>query len=202
MSRKPRKLPAGFYRRDTTLVARELLGRRLCRRLEDGRVLGGTIVETEAYLGAADPACHSFGGRRTARTETMYAAGGIAYVYFVYGMHFCLNAVTRGRDEPEAVLLRAVAPERGMEEWAQRFPQLRPRQWLSGPGRLCRALGIDRSFDGVSLRSDVLWIEEGGPAVAEPVIVAAPRIGVDYAGEAAHWPLRFFLQGHPAVSRR
>jgi DNA-3-methyladenine glycosylase len=202
MSGKPRKLPAGFYRRDTALVARELLGRRLCRRLEDGRVLSGTIVETEAYLGVADPACHSFGGRRTARTETMYAAGGIAYVYFVYGMHFCLNAVTRGRDEPEAVLLRAAAPECGMEEWAQRFPRLQPRQWLSGPGRLCRALGVDRSLNGVSLRSDVLWIEEGNATVAEGAIAAGPRVGVDYAGEAALWPLRFFLRDDPAVSRR
>lgn len=201
MSGKARKLPASFYRRDTVLVARELLGRRLCRRLQDGRLLSGIIVETEAYLGAADRACHSFGGRRTARTETMYAAGGVAYVYLIYGMYCCLNAVTRGRDEPEAVLVRALAPERCAEEWPQRYPRLKPRQWLSGPGRLCRALQIDRSHDGLSLQSDLLWIEADGVCVEEQRIVAGPRVGVAYAGEAAHWPLRFFLRDDPAVSR-
>lgn len=196
-----RALPLAFYRRDTTLVARELLGMRLCRLHPDGRRQSGLIVETEAYLGKTDPACHTFGGRHTPRTATMYAAGGVAYVYLIYGMYFCLNAVTRDEGEPEAVLIRALAPEEGMATWQAAFPRLKPHQWLSGPGRLCRALGIDKSLDGVSLRSDTLWIEKA-ERVEGSEIVAAPRIGVDYAGAAAQWPLRFYLREHAAVSRR
>lgn len=194
-------LPASFYRRDTTVVAQELLGMRVCRRLPDGQVLSGLIVETEAYLGVDDPACHSAGGRRTARTETLYADGGVAYVYFIYGMHYCLNAVTRRRDQPEAVLIRALSPERGHEQWRERFPKLKEVQWLSGPGRLCRALQIDRAQDAVSLQSEVLWVERGEP-VAPGEWVAVPRVGVDYAGAAAGWPLRFYKEGDASVSRR
>ncbi|MDQ8036317.1 MAG: DNA-3-methyladenine glycosylase [Pedobacter sp.] len=194
-------LPASFYQRDTTLVAQELLGMRLCRRLPDGRLLSGLIVETEAYLGVDDPAAHSFGGRRTARTETMYAEGGVAYVYFIYGMHHCLNAVTRHRDQPEAVLIRALSPEHGHELWQEKFLRLKVAQWLSGPGRLCRAMQIDKSCDAMSLQSDELWIERA-EVVPESERVAAARVGVDYAGEAALWPLRFYKRGDASVSRR
>ncbi|MDF2447341.1 MAG: DNA-3-methyladenine glycosylase [Moraxellaceae bacterium] len=194
-------LPTTFYRRDTTTVARELLGMRLCRQLPDGDVQSGIIVETEAYLGREDPACHTYGGRHTPRTATMYAAGGVAYVYLIYGMYYCLNAVTRDAGEPEAVLIRALAPEQGMAQWQAAYPRLKPHQWLSGPGRLCRALQIDKSLDGLSLRSEALWIEKGERVAGED-IVSAPRIGVDYAGAAAQWPLRFYVHQHPAVSRR
>lgn len=199
MSRKP--LPLSFYRRDTTTVARELLGARLCRRLADGSLLRARIVETEAYLGVRDPACHTFGGRHTPRTATMYAAGGIAYCYLIYGMHWCLNAVTLGEGEPEAVLIRAAVAEQGHERWHGAWPRLKPAQWLSGPGRLCRALEIGREQNGVSLRSDELWIEKG-EAVGDADVVAAPRVGVDYAGEAALWPLRFYVRDEKAVSRK
>ena len=128
-------LPLSFYRRDTETVARELLGQMLYRRLPDGRLLSGRIVETEAYLGVGDRACHTYGGRRTARTDMMFADGGVAYVYLVYGMYYCLNAVTRRQGEPEAVLIRALAPEQGQAEWASRFPALKPHQWLSEIGR-------------------------------------------------------------------
>lgn len=195
-----RALPLSFYRRDTASVARELLGARLCRRLPDGVLLAGRIVETEAYLGTTDPACHTFGGRHTPRTATMYAAGGVAYVYLIYGMHWCLNAVTRQEGEPEAVLIRAVAAETGQEHFAAALPHLKPAQWLSGPGRLCRAMAIGRAQNGVSLRSDELWIEKG-VAVGDEHVAAVPRVGVDYAGEAAQWPLRFYVKGEPAVSR-
>ncbi|MFZ5561469.1 MAG: DNA-3-methyladenine glycosylase [Pseudomonadota bacterium] len=194
-------LPPSFYRRDTELVARELLGMRLHRRLADGTHLSGTIVETEAYLGIHDRACHTYGGRCTPRTQTMYAAGGVAYVYLIYGMYYCLNAVTRSHGEPEAVLIRALAAEEGQELWRERFPRLKPSQWLSGPGRLCRALQIDRAHDGLSLQSEELWITQGGGLAPEDV-VAAQRVGVDYAGAAAAWPLRFYLRDHPAVSRK
>lgn len=173
---------------------------RLCRRLPDGQLLSGLIVETEAYLGVEDPACHSAGGRRTARTETMYADGGVAYVYFIYGMHHCFNVVTCRRDQPEAVLVRALAPEHGQALWQERFPRLKPAQWLSGPGRLCRAMQIDRTHDALSLTSDVLWLEQAQAVKAEDR-VAAPRVGVDYAGEAAAWPLRFFVKAEKSVSR-
>lgn len=194
-------LPLAFYRRDTETVARELLGMRLCRRLADGTLLSGRIVETEAYLGMRDPACHTFGGRHTPRTATMYAAGGVAYVYLIYGMHWCLNAVTCGEGEPEAVLIRALAGEQGVERWREAFPRLKPAQWLSGPGRLCRALHIDKSHNGMPLRSDELWIEKG-VTVGEEHVAAVARVGVDYAGEAAQWPLRFYIKGEPAVSRK
>lgn len=193
-----RILPVSFYRRDTETVARELLGQRLCRRLPDGRLLSGLIVETEAYLGVNDRACHTFGGRRTARTETMYAAGGIAYVYLIYGMYHCLNAVTQSEGVPEAVLIRALAPELGHELWQAQYPALQPPQWLSGPGRLCRALQIDKTCNGLSLRSQALWVETGDTVTG---IVAGPRVGVAYAGDAAQWPLRFSVQGAAAVSR-
>jgi len=193
-------LPLSFYRRDTETVARELLGQRLCRRLPDGRLLSGVIVETEAYLGMADRACHTFGGRRTPRTDTMYADGGVAYVYLIYGMYWCLNAVTRREGDPEAVLIRALAPEQGHELWQAAYPRLKPAQWLSGPGRLCRALQIDRACNGQPLTQGDLWIEAGAGA-APAAIVAGPRVGVDYAGEAAHWPLRFHVAGEPSVSR-
>jgi DNA-3-methyladenine glycosylase len=199
MSDKP--LPLRFYQRDTELVARELLGARLWRRLPDGTRLSGLIVETEAYLGMNDRACHTFGGRRTARTETMYAAGGVAYVYLIYGMYYCLNAVTRSHGEPEAVLIRALAPELGSELWRESLPRLKPAQWLSGPGRLCRGMQIDKAQNGLPLQSESLWIARG-EKVAPEDIVAASRIGVDYAGEAAQWPLRFYLRDHPSVSRR
>lgn len=194
-------LSGSFYCRDTATVARELLGMRLSRRLPDGRVCTGTIVETEAYLGLTDKACHTFGGRRTPRTEAMYGAGGRAYVYLIYGMYYCLNAVTKNPGEPEAVLIRAVqADVQDAAAWHEKYPRLKAQQWLSGPGRLCRALAIDKTHDGLSLQSDALWIAQGDAAPAD--IVAAPRVGVDYAGEAAQWPLRFYVGGSSAVSRK
>lgn len=195
------KLPVGFYRRDTVTVARELLGQRLVHRLADGAVLSGRIVETEAYLGADDPACHTYGYRRTPRTETMYRAGGVAYVYLIYGMHFCLNAVTRYAGEPEAVLIRALAPDAAMRDrHAGRFHGQPTHRWLNGPGKLCKGLGITRDHNGLSLRSAQLFIEAAA-CVATDDIVARPRIGVDYAGEAAQWPLRFYVRDEPSVSK-
>ncbi len=193
-------LPLSFYRRDTETVARELLGQYLCRRLPDGRLLSGRIVEAEAYLGVTDRACHTFGGRRTPRTETMYANGGVAYVYLIYGMYHCLNAVASHEGEPEAVLIRALAPEQGHDYWQEQYSKLKPHQWLSGPGRLCRALHVDKTCNGLSLRSDELWIARGKKIEAASII-SSPRIGVDYAGEATLWPLRFSVAGERSVSR-
>lgn len=196
-----RPLSAPFYRRPAEIVARDLLGRYLVREL-GGERLVVRLVETEAYLGGPDRASHAWNGRRTARNESLYLPGGHAYVYFIYGMHFCLNAVTGEASVGSAVLLRAGEPVEGAERMRElrglaRLP--RPGDLAGGPGKLCRALAVDRAFDGVPLDCGELRITEGEPA-AEEDIAAGPRIGVDYAGEAAAWPLRFALRGNRHVS--
>jgi DNA-3-methyladenine glycosylase len=177
-------LPKSFYTRDVLEVARDLLGRTLCRRLPGGRVLRGRIVETEAYLGLVDRASHAFRGR-TPRNAPMFEEGGIAYVYFVYGMHHCLNVVTSVAGHPTAVLIRAASSPEGAS--------------ASGPGRLTRAFAIDRRLDGASLLGPDLWLEEGTP-VADRDVRRTARIGVDYAGGWARRLLRFVVKDHPDVS--
>jgi DNA-3-methyladenine glycosylase len=197
-----RSLPIAFYRRSAEAVARDLLGRYLVREV-DGERLVLRLVETEAYLGAPDRASHAWAGRRTPRNESLYLTGGHAYVYFIYGMHFCLNAVTGEVGTGGAVLLRAGEPVLGAERMAEnrgwaRVP--RPGDLAGGPGKLCQALAVGRELDGVLLSLPPLRLTAGEPANPEE-IVASPRIGVDYAGEAAAWPLRFSLRGNPHVSR-
>jgi DNA-3-methyladenine glycosylase len=197
-----RPLPRSFYRRPAETVARDLLGRFLVREL-NGERLVLRLVETEAYLGAPDRASHAWDGRRTPRNESLYLAGGHAYVYMIYGLHFCLNAVTGEAGVGSAVLLRAGEPVEGEERMREnrgwtRVPK--PGDLAGGPGKLCQALGIGRELDGVLLDRPPLFIATGEPA-AEAEIVASPRIGVDYAGEAALWPLRFSLRGHRHVSK-
>ncbi len=181
----PAPLSAAFFRRPAAEVARDVLGRRLCRRLPDGRVLAGRIVELEAYDGPDDRASHARAGR-TRRTAPMFEAGGIAYVYLVYGMHHCLNLVTGDVGYPAAILLRAAeSPLDGVS--------------ASGPGRLTRAFAIDRALDGAPLGGPALWLEAGEP-VPDRRIARTPRIGVDYAGAWARRRLRWLIRGHPAVS--
>jgi len=181
--------PRSFYRRDTVAVARDLIGAFLARRWR-GRWHGARIVETEAYLGAGDRAAHSFGGRRTTRVEPMYAEGGHLYVFFVYGMHACANVVTSRAGEAEAVLLRAAeAPDA-------------PPRLLSGPGKLCAALGITVAESGRDLVGGRELALFRRPRGRGPRIGVSPRIGVDYAGEARNWPLRYFDLDSAAVSRR
>lgn len=197
-----RPLPPSFYRRPAEEVARDLLGRFLVRELEGGRLVL-RLVETEAYLGAPDRASHGWDGRRTPRNESLYLPGGHAYVYFIYGMHWCLNAVTGERDVGSAVLLRAGEPVEGEERMAENrgiVKKVRPGDLAGGPGKLCRALAVDRSLDGVRLDQGTLRITQGEP-VEPGEIAAGPRIGVDYAGEAAAWPLRFAVRGNPHVSK-
>jgi len=191
-------LPIEFYQRDTKKVAKDLLGKILVHNVR-GRRLAGRIVETEAYLGVIDLAAHSYGGKRTERTSTMFMGGGHAYVYLIYGMHFCLNVVTREMGVPEAVLIRAVEPLEGLEQMRKRRPSARKDTDLtSGPGKLCAALGITRKQNALLFTGDELFIEDG-PRVKN--IVASPRIGVDYAEHAAEWPLRFSERGNPFVSK-
>jgi len=178
-----------FYRRGTVAVARSLVGAWIARR-HRGRWYGGRIVETEAYLGPRDRAAHSWGGRRTERVEPMYAEGGHLYVFLVYGMHHCANVVTRPEGVPEAVLLRAAEGPEGA-----------PARLMAGPGKLCAALGItvaDSGRDLVGRGPFRIFARRGrGPRLGVSV-----RIGVDYAGEAAGWPLRFYDRDSPSISRR
>src|SRR4051812_5792209 len=197
-----RALPLSFYRRPAEEGARDLPGRFPVHEVAGARLVG-RLVEAAASRGAPDGGSHAAGGRRTPRNESLYLAGGHAYVYFIYGMHFCMNAVTGEAGVGSAVLLRAGEPVEGEERmrenrgWA-RAPK--PGDLAGGPGKLCQALAIGRELDGVPLGQPPLYITKGEP-VAETEIVASPRIGVDYAEEAALWPLRFSVRGHPHVSR-
>ena len=182
------EMPRSFYLRNTVTVARGLIGRWFARRYQ-GIWYGGRIVETEAYLGAGDAAAHSWRGRRTARVEPMYLEGGHLYVFFVYGMHHCANIVTRREGIAEAVLLRAAEG-----------PPDSARTLMSGPGRLCVALGITTAVSGVDLLAGGDLRLFARPRARRPQIAASARIGVGYAGEARLWPLRFFAVGSPAVS--
>jgi DNA-3-methyladenine glycosylase len=198
-----RTLPAAFYRRPAEVVARDLLGRWLVRDL-DGERLVLRLVEVEAYLGAGDAAAHTYGGRRTRRVESMYRGGGHAYVYFTYGMHFCLNVVCGEPGSGTAVLLRAGEAVGGAETMRRLRGPAAARGGAAvlagGPGRLCQALAIDRALDGHLLWRKPLRLAAGAP-VGDAEAVVGPRVGVAYAGEAARWPLRFALRASPAVSR-
>ncbi len=196
------RLTRRFYRRDPVTLAKALLGQVLVRRLPDGRALAGKIVEVEAYLGIEDRAAHSFGGRRTARNASMWGDAGHAYVYFTYGMHWCVNVVADRKEVPTACLIRALEPLLGIEEMRKRRGRERLVDFCSGPAKLTEALGIDRKLDGVDLvGSRALSISSEG-RVRRSRVVRSSRIGVAYAMEWAGKPLRFFLEGNPHVSGR
>lgn len=182
-------LPRSFYEQDTLSVARALLGKLIVRRLPEG-LFAARIVETEAYHGPEDRASHAFRGL-TRRTAPMFGPAGFSYVYQIYGMWFCLNAVTGPEGFPAAVLLRAASPLTETEKRA-----------LSGPGKLCRAMAIDKRLNQIDLTTPKdLWLADDGHHTPPESIAAAARIGVDYAGEWAQKPWRFFLKNHPDVSR-
>ena len=183
------RLPRSFFTQPTLSVARALIGMHLVRR-SAGRERVGGIVETEAYLGPRDLAAHSARGR-TARTEVMFGPPGHAYVYFIYGVWHCLNVVTGRAGVPHAVLLRALEPVAGLGSVR-----------TSGPGLLCRALGIDRRLNGADLRGEVLWLERPPRGAPLPRLARATRIGVDYAGDWAGRPWRFYDADSEFVSRR
>lgn len=192
------KLKKSFYFRDTAKVSEELIGKILCRKHSNGSILKSVITETEAYLGLEDRACHTFGGRRTPLTEPMWGDAGRAYIYLIYGMHYCLNTVTREVGVPEAVLIRGAIPLQSagsFKKWLKIEPD--QKKWnriMSGPGRLCKILEIDKSLNATSLRSSDLWIEDG---ICVPLkeIVKTPRIGIDYTlndpAGSHQWLLRF-----------
>ena len=195
------KLKKSFFQRDTVTVAREVLGCVLVRKDPlSGTQLKGLIVETEAYLGLEDPSCHSFNGRRTKRTKTMYLPGGHAYIYFTYGMHYCFNIVTENTKKPEAVLIRALKPLTGLSEMRKNRGRERPEELTTGPAKLCQALNITTELNGTSLESQSIFIETGSqPLKGE--LMETRRIGLSIQSDSFWWPLRFFLPGNPYVSQ-
>jgi len=196
-----RKLPREFYTRSNVLlVARELLGKLLVVPHESGRRVSGMIVEVEAYRGPEDRASHAYGGRRTRRTETMYQDGGVAYVYFVYGMYNQFNVVTNAPDIPHAILVRALEPVEGLEIMRTRRHLQPDRNLTNGPGKLCIALGIDRQLDKADLLGRRVWIEDY-LKVSRGRILKGPRVGIDYAGEWVTTPWRFWIKGNLYVSK-
>ena len=186
------KLRESFYRRDDVIaISRELLGKVLSTRI-DGLLTRVVITETEAYAGVTDKASHAYGGRRTKRTEPMFSGGGVAYVYLCYGIHHLFNVVTSIEGTPHAVLVRAGHPLEGVEIMLERRgKEALDAGLLGGPGSLAKALGITTGLSGLSLQSEVVWIEDRGISIAPGIVRASSRIGVDYAGEDAQLPYRF-----------
>jgi DNA-3-methyladenine glycosylase len=191
------KLPRSFYQQPTIDVAKQLLGKYLVRKHADGAAIG-RIVETEAYVGPQDLACHASKGRTT-RTEVMFGPAGHAYVYFIYGFYNMLNLVTEAKDYPAAVLVRAVEPVDGIELMKKRRGIDALRSLASGPGKLCQAFDIDRSLNGADACGQTLYLEDRGEPA--PKFVARPRVGVDYAGRWKEKPFRFLIRDNPYVSR-
>lgn len=217
-----RPLARSFFARPADAVAPDMLGLIVVRTLEDGRVLSGRIVETEAYLGPEDRASHAFNNRRTPRNETMYARPGTCYVYLTYGMHFMLNVACLREGHPAAVLIRALEPLTGLDAMRENRPGFtRDRDLCNGPGKLCQAMSITRSLNGVDLLSDpalrLAWrlaqaqppartdqqpLQAFSPAVLQACspIVCTARVGVDPCGDWAEKPLRWFVKSSPFVS--
>jgi DNA-3-methyladenine glycosylase len=191
------KLRRSFYEQPTIEVARQLLGKYLIRKHPDGTTVG-RIVETEAYIGPTDKACHASRGR-TPRTEIMFGRAGHAYVYMIYGFHYMLNIVTEAADFPAAVLIRAVEPLEGLPLMQSRRQTEQLHSLASGPGKLCRAFAIDRTLNGNDVCGRVLYLNDHGEPA--PKVVTTPRIGVDYAGKWKHKPWRFLIKGNEFVSK-
>ena len=197
------KLNKSFYTKpDVVQIAQELLGKYLFTNI-DGIITGGMIVETEAYAGEGDRACHAHMNRRTNRTEIMYHEGGVAYVYLVYGIYYLFNIITNQKDKADAVLIRAIEPVEGVEEMLLRRNMTSTKPNLTaGPGVMSMALGIDKKLYGADLTGDVVWLEDRETVIPADKIDVGPRIGIDYAGDDALLPWRFWLKGSKWVSKK
>lgn len=196
-----RKIKKDFYNRETLKVAQELLGKFLVRKIGK-KIIAGKIVETEAYVGLSDLASHASRGK-TVRTAPMFGPPGHAYVYLVYGLNYCFNIVTEKENYPAAILIRAIEPAEG----ADLMKRYRKTQKLifnltNGPGKLCQAFKINKTLNSLDLTKNILWIEDRGVKIKSSEIVAAKRIGVDYAGKYKNKPWRFYLRGNPFVSKK
>ncbi len=192
------KLTHSFYQTDALTLAKKLLGKILVHNSQDG-LTSGIIVETEAYSGPEDKAAHTFNFRRTPRTEILFHEGGRAYIYLVYGMHYCLNVTANSAGKPECVLLRALQPLDGLNLMQSRRKTPRPVNLCSGPGKLCSAMGITRKLYGADLCGDVLYILDS--ECSDLKIAASTRIGIDYAEEYKNMLWRFYIEGNAYVSR-
>lgn len=192
-------LPREFYMRDANTVARALLGKLLVHQSPEG-LAAGMIVETEAYAGPEDDGAHSYGGRRTARTEIQFGPGGYAYVFGIYGMHNCFNAVCAGVGKPEVVLVRALEPVEGIALMEKRRGSQSLTGLCSGPGKLCAALNITKAQYGLDLCGGELFITEY-KTIAADKIRTSPRINIDYAEKCRDYPWRYFLADDPHVSK-
>lgn len=191
------KLTHTYYQQENTVaVAKDLLGKVIHSHI-DQQHTSAIITETEAYVGTDDRACHAFGGRRTARNEAMYQAGGCTYVYLCYGMHHLLNIVTHKRDQPHAVLIRAIEPLVGVELMQQRRGNKTINNSFSnGPGKVSQSLGIRTEHNGVNLCGPTVWIEDQDIQVNDNQIQTGARVGVEYAKEDAQLPYRFILNSN------
>lgn len=198
----PTKLSRTFYEReDVVQISRDLIGKVLCSNI-DGTITSGIIVETEAYNGRTDRACHAYPNIRTARTETIYGSPGVAYVYLCYGIHHLFNIVTNKEGMADAILVRAAEPVKGIKKMLERRGRKKLEPTVTnGPGKLSQAMGITTAHDQIDLRSDTIWIEDGEQEVKDSEIKASSRIGVDYAGEDAKLPWRFTLKGSKWISK-
>ena len=197
------KLPADFYQREDVLaISKELLGKVLCTQF-DGNLTSGIIVETEAYCGETDRASHAYGGRRTRRTEVMYAPGGISYIYLCYGIHHLFNVITNCEGIPHAILIRAIEPLEGIDLMLQRrnMKKLLPKL-TSGPGILSQAMSISINNSGISLFDNQIWLEDrdNDSQFNDFNIISSPRVGCGYAGKDANNPWRFRIENSPWVS--
>ncbi|CAM4081282.1 3-methyladenine DNA glycosylase [Bacillus manliponensis] len=203
------KAPPSFYKGDTLQIAKQLLGQKLVH-IVDGVKRSGIIVEVEAYQGPEDKAAHSYGGKRTNRTEVMFGEPGYSYVYLIYGMYHCFNIVTAQVGTPHAILIRALEPVDGIEEMKcarydkSEITKAQYKNLTNGPGKLCKALSITMEEKGLSMQSDELYVElvsEEEHLDSQYEIVEGPRINIDYAEEAIHYPWRFYFEKHRFVSK-
>ncbi|WP_212744573.1 DNA-3-methyladenine glycosylase [Bacillus sp. E(2018)] len=184
----------------TLVLAKELLGMKLIHLDDDGKT-SGYIVETEAYLGPEDRAAHSYNNRRTARTEVMFSEAGRVYTYFIYGMHVCFNIVSGPVNKPEAILIRALQPIEGIEIMKERRVRAKTEiQLTNGPGKLSKAMGFTLTDSGKKMNEEDIRIEDG-MNIEPNQIISGPRIGIQYAEEAVHYPYRFWIKNNPYVSR-
>lgn len=196
-------LPATYYlESDPVHLAKDLLGKTLVSNV-GGTITQGIIVETEAYSGATDAASHAYPNKRTKRTEIMFREGGVSYVYLCYGIHHLFNIVTNKAGHADAVLIRALEPIEGVKEMLKRRGKKRlDNRLTAGPGSLAKAMGITIAHNGLSLRGRTVWLEDTGTSYPAEDIIQTTRIGVDYAGEDALFPWRFYVKGSPYISKK
>lgn len=194
------KIPADFYlAEDVVGLSKSLLGKLLCTNI-NGRIVKAYISETEAYAGLEDKASHAYNGRRSNRTEIMYARGGLSYVYLCYGIHFLFNIVSNKEDIPHAILIRAVYPCSGLETMLKRRGSSKFKKGLfSGPGKITQAMGINLIHNGTDLQGDTIWLEDNSMSISDQDIEVTTRVGIDYAEEDALLPYRFILKKDPKM---